>query len=71
MKKRGFGVDKWNGFGGKRQGQETMAECASRELEEESGLKVAASKLDLRGFIQFQMLSDGCTRWLSASIYPD
>lgn len=30
MKKRGFGVGKWNGFGGKIQNGETMLECAKR-----------------------------------------
>ena len=38
MKKRGFGVGKWNGFGGKFDEGENMRECALRELEEESGL---------------------------------
>ena len=37
MKKRGFGVGKWNGFGGKLHANETMVECAARELHEESG----------------------------------
>jgi 8-oxo-dGTP pyrophosphatase MutT (NUDIX family) len=38
MKKRGFGEGKWNGFGGKKEPAETMAECAQRELREESGV---------------------------------
>ena len=35
MKKRGFGVGKWNGFGGKFDAGETVRDCALRELEEE------------------------------------
>ena len=31
-KKRGFGVRKWNGFGGKIEGGETFLQCAVREL---------------------------------------
>lgn len=37
MKKRGPGTGKWNGFGGKLHANETMVECAARELHEESG----------------------------------
>ena len=29
-KKRGFGSNKWNGFGGKRESSETIFECAKR-----------------------------------------
>ncbi|EPQ53597.1 hypothetical protein GLOTRDRAFT_78624 [Gloeophyllum trabeum ATCC 11539] len=38
MKKRGFGKDKYNGFGGKVEGGETSAEAALRELQEEAGI---------------------------------
>ena len=38
MKKRGFGVGKYNGFGGKVNPGETIEEAVVRELEEESGL---------------------------------
>ncbi len=38
MKKRGFGVGKYNGFGGKGILGETVEETALRELQEESGL---------------------------------
>ena len=37
-KRRGFGVGKWNGFGGKLDVGETLAQAAARELHEESGL---------------------------------
>ena len=37
MKKRGFGVGRWNGFGGKVQREETIEDAAKRELREEAG----------------------------------
>lgn len=38
MKKRGFGVGKYNSFGGKVKLGETIEEAALRELQEESGI---------------------------------
>ena len=38
MKKRGFGLGKYNGFGGKVISGETIEETTLRELQEESGL---------------------------------
>ncbi len=38
MKKRGFGVGRWNGFGGKLEQGETIIEAAKRELKEEVGI---------------------------------
>ena len=38
MKKRGFGVGRWNGFGGKVSPGESIEAAALRELEEEVGL---------------------------------
>lgn len=38
MKKRGFGVGKYNGFGGKLKPGETIEEATLREFQEESGL---------------------------------
>lgn len=33
LKKRGLGVDKWNGFGGKLEPGETIEEAAKREMQ--------------------------------------
>ena len=45
MKKRGFGVGKWNGFGGKLEPGETVLEAAAREVKEECGFTVITSDL--------------------------
>ncbi len=50
-KKRGFGMGKWNGFGGKLQGDETLEEAAARELHEEAG--IVATALEPRGALSF------------------
>lgn len=39
MKKRGHGEGYWNGFGGKRNENETMEESALREIKEEAGIE--------------------------------
>ena len=44
LKKRGFGVGRWNGFGGKVGDDETIEEVAKRELFEESGLRWMAGR---------------------------
>ena len=38
LKKRGLGVGKWNGYGGKAQPGESLIDCAYRELLEEAGI---------------------------------
>lgn len=53
FKKRGFGSGKINGFGGKQEKDETMEQCAIRELEEESGIK--AKTVERVGFLKFNM----------------
>jgi 8-oxo-dGTP diphosphatase/2-hydroxy-dATP diphosphatase len=40
MKKRGFGMGRWNGFGGKLETGETVEEAAKREMLQESGITI-------------------------------
>lgn len=51
MKKRGFGMGKWNGFGGKINPGETIEEAALREFQEECGL--TAKYLEPVGVLDF------------------
>ncbi|MDD5605788.1 MAG: 8-oxo-dGTP diphosphatase [Patescibacteria group bacterium] len=53
MKKRGFGVGKWNGVGGKVQDGETIEEAAVRELREEIGVTTLVEDLENVGNIKF------------------
>jgi 8-oxo-dGTP diphosphatase/2-hydroxy-dATP diphosphatase len=52
MKERGFGVGKWNGFGGKLKLFETYEAAASRELLEEAG--VIALSMRKMGILEFE-----------------
>jgi 8-oxo-dGTP diphosphatase/2-hydroxy-dATP diphosphatase len=52
MKKRGFGVGRWNGFGGKVDLTETIEEAAKRELQEEAG--IIADNLEKVGIVDFE-----------------
>jgi mutator protein MutT len=56
MKKRGFGVDKWNGVGGKAEPGETYLEAAIRECEEEIG--VTPTVIEPAGELHFFDLPD-------------
>lgn len=56
MKKRGFGVNKWNGVGGKLDEGETREQAAVRECQEEIG--VTPKNLRLAGEIDFTDLPD-------------
>ena len=51
---------KWNGLGGKFEPGESPEECAAREIEEESGLRVTSVRM--RGFITFPLF-DGIDDW--------
>lgn len=53
LKKRGVGVGKYNGFGGKLEPGETAREAAARELWEESGLTVIPDFLQPMGHVFF------------------
>jgi len=52
MKKRGFGKDRWNGFGGKVKEGESVEEAAKREMEEEAG--IIALNFKKRGILSFK-----------------
>ncbi|XP_017774600.1 PREDICTED: 7,8-dihydro-8-oxoguanine triphosphatase-like isoform X2 [Nicrophorus vespilloides] len=53
LKLRGFEIGKWNGYGGKMEIGELPAECAKRELFEESGLVVEVADLKYLGILKF------------------
>lgn len=53
-KKRGFGVSKWNGFGGKIEKGETFRTCAIRELYEECHLTADEAALQLVAYLDFR-----------------
>lgn len=58
LKKRGFGVNRWNGAGGKVE-NETVIEAAKREAQEEIGVKISKlHKVAELTFI-FPLLPDG------------
>ena len=57
-KRRGMGVGKWNGFGGKIEDGETMAACAVRELFEECGLAADVEALEFVADLYFDLPSD-------------
>jgi 8-oxo-dGTP diphosphatase/2-hydroxy-dATP diphosphatase len=57
MKKYGFGIGKWGGFGGKLELGETIEQAAIRELWEECG--VVAKSLQRLGYMVFNMLETG------------
>lgn len=53
MKKRGFGVGKWNHCGGKVQDGETILQAAVREIKEEIGILVSENDADRIGHVDF------------------
>ncbi len=52
MKKRGFGVGRWNGFGGKVKDGETIEIAAKREMEEEAGITI--KEMEKVGILDFK-----------------
>ena len=57
LKKRGFAVGRWNGFGGKIEAGETPLDAAIRELREECDLE--AAYCEPRGVLHFTYACDG------------
>ena len=56
MKKIGFGAGRWNGFGGKVEQGETIAQAALRELSEEADIK--ATEIKELGVLDFSFQED-------------
>jgi ADP-ribose pyrophosphatase YjhB (NUDIX family) len=52
MKKHGFGMGRWNGFGGKVDAGETIEQAAIREMQEEACVKV--KNLAKKGVLDFE-----------------
>lgn len=80
MKKRNFGVGKWNGVGGKPEENETIEETAIREAKEEIGVLI--NLFDLEKVANFKFFfKDGkwdqhvhiffCRKWSSDIIESD
>lgn len=53
MKKRGFGMGRWNGVGGKVNEDENIETAAAREVREEIGIKVKPENLVPSGKLKF------------------
>jgi len=56
MKKRGFGVGKWNGFGGKVIEGESIEDAAKRETNEECG--IILDKIEKLGIVEFEFINN-------------
>lgn len=54
MKKRGFGIGRWNGFGGKVASDESVEEATVREVKEEVGVHILISDLKKHGVLEFR-----------------
>mgnify|MGYP001609274800 CR=1 FL=1 len=58
MKKRGFGMGKWNGCGGKVEEGEEIPIAAAREMREEVGLFAEPANISKVGDIKFHFLDN-------------
>jgi len=65
MKKRGWGEGKWNGFGGKPEGNEDIIDAAKREFFEES--KVVANNVEEMGLVEFDYIDSN--KYLEVHIF--
>jgi 8-oxo-dGTP diphosphatase/2-hydroxy-dATP diphosphatase len=57
MKKRGLGVGRWNGFGGKLKEGESMLDALHREVKEEGEIEI--KNPELIGIIEFEFPAKG------------
>ncbi len=53
MKNRGFGIGKWNGFGGKLKDGEDAKVASGREIKEEIGVDITLDDLKEAGTLEF------------------
>ncbi|XP_053607818.1 oxidized purine nucleoside triphosphate hydrolase-like [Plodia interpunctella] len=67
FKKRGFGVNKWNGFGGKVEPNESIVEAAARELKEECNLVVEIC--DLKHIAHMEFTFEGEPTLMDVRVY--
>jgi len=67
LKKRGFGAQKYNGFGGKLRRGETIEQAALREAKEEVGLDMVeyykAAEIEFGESYPLRMHLFVCTKW--------
>jgi len=61
-KRRGFGVGKFNGFGGKVEPHETIVASAKRELEEESGIVCTEDQLHHHAVLLLETVAPGAEK---------
>ena len=57
-KKRGFGMGRWNGFGGKVESGEEIFESMKREAMEELSLELTADRVQKVGELDFKVLDN-------------
>lgn len=67
FKKRGFGVNKWNGFGGKVESNELIIDAAVRELQEECCVNV--NKKDLKNIGHLEFTFEGETELMDVRVF--
>lgn len=67
MKKRGFGVGKWNGVGGKVESGETIPAAMIRECQEEIG--VTPTEYEQVATIMFNEYDDGKLKQMQVHVY--
>jgi 8-oxo-dGTP diphosphatase/2-hydroxy-dATP diphosphatase len=65
MKKRGWGEGRWNGFGGKLEGDEDIVDAAKREFFEES--KIVANSIKEIGVVEFDYIDSN--KYLEVHIF--
>ena len=61
MKKRGFGMGRWNGVGGKVEGEETIEDAIVREANEEIGIVIAPN--DMKKMAELAFIFPNKTEW--------